>query len=88
MQRCGTDRIFTSSLDLDAEVSYTSSLRAEDVPLSPNGTVVGCVDGADTTQTIGSTTICIVGKPFHTLPLDSPPLCKGQQHVLRGGSVS
>ena len=50
-------------------------------------TVVGCRDGA-VTQTIGSATICIVGKSFHTPSLDSPPLCKGQQHVLRGGSVS
>ena len=84
---CGPEDIFTSSLDVDAEVNYTSSLRAEDVPLSLNRTVVGCRDGADT-QTIGSANICIVGKSFHTLPLDSPPLCKGQQHVLRGGSVS
>ena len=66
MQRCGPDRIFRSSLDVDAEVNYTSSLRAEDVPLSLNWTVVECVDGAYL-QTIGSTNICIVGKhdPFH-----------------------
>ena len=44
---CGPGGIFTSSLDVDAEVNYTSSLRAEDVPLSLNGTVVECVDGAD-----------------------------------------
>ena len=61
MQTCGPDRIFRPSLDVDAEVNYTSSLRAEDVPLSLSGTVVECVDGADL-QTIGSTNICIVGK--------------------------
>ena len=60
MQRCGPDRIFTSSLDVDAEVNYTSSLRAEDVPLSLNWTVVECVDVG--VRNIGSTTICIVGK--------------------------
>ena len=66
MQSCGPGDIFTSSLDLEAAVNYTSSLRAENVPLSLNWTVVECVDGADL-QTIGSTTICIVGKhdPFH-----------------------
>ena len=61
MLDCGPGDIFTSSLDVDAEVSYTSSLRAEDVPLSLNWTVVECVDGASL-QTIGSGTICIVGK--------------------------
>ena len=66
MQNCGPGEIFRSSLDVDAAVNYTSSLRAEDVPLSLNGTVVECVDGADL-QTIGSTNICIAGKhdPFH-----------------------
>ena len=53
--------IFRSSLDVNAEVNYTSSLRAENVPLSLNWTVVECVDGADR-QTIGSTNICIVGE--------------------------
>ena len=56
MQRCGTDRIFTSSLTGQTGVNYTSSLRAEDVPLSLSGTVVECVDGADL-QKIGSTNI-------------------------------
>ena len=59
MHRCGPDRIFTSSLTGRTGVNYTSSLRAEDVPLSLNGTVVECVDGADR-QPIASTTICIV----------------------------
>ena len=69
IQRCGPDRIFTSSLDVDAEVNYTSSLRAEDVTLSLNGTVVDVG-----VRNIGSTTICIVGKceVFHAC--DSPPL--------------
>ena len=67
LQRCGPGDIFTSSLDVDAEVSYTSSLRALSVPLSLNWTVVECVDGADL-QTIGSTTICIVGK-YNTDPI-------------------
>ena len=61
MDSCGPGDIFTSSLDVDAEVNYTSSLRAEDVPLTLNGTVVECVDGADT-RIIGSSNICIVGK--------------------------
>ena len=63
---CGPGDIFTSSLTGQTGVNYTSSLRAEDVPLSLNGTVVECVDGADL-QTIGSTNICIVGKDdaFH-----------------------
>ena len=61
MQRCGPDRIFTSSLTGQTGVNYTSSLRAEDVPLSLSGTVVECVDGADL-QTIGSTTICIISR--------------------------
>ena len=34
---CGPEDIFTSSLDVDAEVNYTSSLRAEDVPLDSGG---------------------------------------------------
>ena len=63
MQSCGPGDIFRSSLDVDAEVNYTSSLRAEDVPLSLNGTVVECVDGADL-QPIGSTNICIVGRSY------------------------
>ena len=66
MLTCGPGEIFTSSLDVNAEVNYTSSLRAEDVPLSLNGTIVECVDGVGP-QPIGSTNICIVGKhdPFH-----------------------
>ena len=61
MQRCGPGDIFTSSLTGRTGLNYTSSLRAEDVPLSLNWTVVECVDGADL-QTIGSTNICIVGE--------------------------
>ena len=61
MRRCGTDRIFTSSLTGRTGLNYTSSLRAEDVPLSLNWTVVECVDGADL-QTIGSYNICVIGK--------------------------
>ena len=67
MQTCGPGDIFRSSLDVNAGVNYTSSLRAEDVPLSLSGTVVECVDGADL-QTIGSTNICIVGK-YNTDPI-------------------
>ena len=72
MQNCGPDRIFTSSLTGRTGLNYTSSLRAEDVPLSLNGTMVECVDGADL-QTIGSTNICIVGKhdPFHCVYVDN-----------------
>ena len=60
-QRCGLGDVFTSSLTGQTGLNYTSSLRAEDVPLSLNGTVVECVDGIDL-QTIGSATICIVSK--------------------------
>ena len=67
MDRCGPDRIFTSSLTGQTGLNYTSSLRAEDVPLSLNWTVVECVDGASL-QTIGSTNICIVGK-YNTDPI-------------------
>ena len=68
MDSCGPGDIFTSSLDVDAEVNYTSSLRAEDVPLSLNWTVVECVDGLDL-QAIRSYNICIVGKhdAFHCM---------------------
>ena len=61
MQRCGPGDIFTSSLAGRTGVNYTSSLRAEDVPLSLDGTVVECVDGADL-QPIGSYNICVIGK--------------------------
>ena len=61
MQRCGPDRIFTSSLTGRTGLNYTSSLRAEDVPLSLNGTIVECVDGADP-QPIGSANICVICK--------------------------
>ena len=61
MDSCGPDRIFTSSLTGQTGVNYTSSLRAEDVPLSLNGTVVECVDGADL-RTIVSTSICIISR--------------------------
>ena len=67
LQRCGPERIFTSSLTGQTGLYYTSSLRAEDVPLSLNLTVVECLDGADL-QTIGSTNICIVGK-YNTDPI-------------------
>ena len=89
MQNCGPDRIFTSSLTGRTGLNYTSSLRAEDVPLSLNGTMVECVDGADL-QTIGSTNICIVGKhdPFHCVYVDnisqicwSPPCSRVIQSV-------
>ena len=55
--------MFTSSLTNQTKLNYTSSLRAEDVPLGLNGTIVECVgvDGAEH-QTIGSATICIAGK--------------------------
>ena len=61
MDSCGPGEVFTSSLTGQTGLNYTSSLKAEDVPLSLNGTIVECVDGADL-QTIGSATICIVGK--------------------------
>ena len=61
IQNCGPDRIFTSSLTGQTGLNYTSSLRAEDVPLSLNWTVVECVDGAGP-QPIGSANICIICK--------------------------
>ena len=61
MQRCGPDRLFTSSLTGRDGLNYTSSLRAEDVPLSLNWTVVECVDGADL-ETIRSYNICVICK--------------------------
>ena len=61
MQTCGPGDIFTSSLTGRDGLNYTSSLRAEDVPLSLNWTVVECWDGADL-QTIGSYNICVIGK--------------------------
>ena len=61
MDTCGPGGVFTSSLTGQTGLNYTSSLRAEDVSLSLNGTIVECVDGADL-QIIGSTKICIVGK--------------------------
>ena len=61
MTSCGPGDIFTSFLTGQTGLSYTSSLRAEDVPLSLNGTEVECVDGADL-QTIGSTNICIISR--------------------------
>ena len=60
-QRCGPGMAFTSSPTGQTGLNYTSSLRAEDVPLSLNGTIVECVDGSDL-QTIGSAIICIAGK--------------------------
>ena len=62
MDNCGPGDIFTSSLTGQTGVNYTSSLRAEDVPLSLNETVVECVDGADLQTTIGSYNICVIGK--------------------------
>ena len=61
MLRCGPGDIFTSSLTGRDGLNYTSSLRAEDVPLSLDERVVECVDGADL-QTIGSYNICVIGK--------------------------
>ena len=63
MTSCGPGDIFTSSLTGQTGLNYTSSLRAEDVPLSLSGTVVECVDGADL-QTIGSTNICVIGRSY------------------------
>ena len=63
MPRCGPDRMFTSSLTGQTGLNYTSSLRAEDVPLSLNWTVVECVDG-EGLQTIGSANICVIGKSY------------------------
>ena len=63
MDTCGPGEVFTSSLTGQTGLNYTSSLRAEDVPLSLNGTIVECVDGADL-QIIGSANICIAGKGF------------------------
>ena len=60
MDNCGPGDMFTSSLTGRDGINYTSSLRAEDVPLSLNGTVVECVDAA--LQIIGSANICIIGK--------------------------
>ena len=72
MQNCGPGGVFTSSLT--AGINYTSSLRAEDVPLSLNGTIVECVDGAEL-RTIGSAGICIAGRinfrPCHVSNLPS-----------------
>ena len=61
MQSCGPGEVFTSFLTGQTGLNYTSSLRAEDVPLSLNGTLVECVNGEDL-QTIGSANICIVSK--------------------------
>ena len=77
MDSCGPGEIFTSSLTGRDGVNYTSSLRAEDVPLSLNWTVVECVDGAGP-QSIGSANICIVGKDdaFHCVLFDNiPQIC-------------
>ena len=63
MQTCGPGGVFTSSLTGQTELNYTSSLRAEDVPLSLNGTRVECVDGADL-QIVGSANICIAGTSY------------------------
>ena len=63
MQNCGPGGVFTSSPTGQTGLNYTSSLRAEDVPLSLNRTIVELeyVDGVDL-QIIGSATICIVGR--------------------------
>ena len=39
MDTCGPGGVFTSSLTGQTGLNYTSSLRAEDVPLSLNGNV-------------------------------------------------
>ena len=61
MDTCGPGGVFTASLTGQTGLNYTSSLKAEDVPLSLNGTTVECVD--IDLQIIGSTTICVVGRP-------------------------
>ena len=58
---CGPGEIFVSSLTGQTGLNYTSSLRAEDVPLSISKTMVECVDGLDL-QTIGSANICVICK--------------------------
>ena len=63
-QRCGPDRVFTSSHTGQTGLNFTSSLRAEDVSFSLNRAIVECVDGTDL-QIIGSVTICIVGRCFN-----------------------
>ena len=60
MDTCGPGEVFTANLTGQTGLNYTSSLRAEDVPLSLNGTIVECLD--IDLQIIGSVTICIVGK--------------------------
>ena len=62
MENYGPGGVFTSFLTGQTGLNYTSSLRAEDVPLSLNGTIVECVDGADL-QIIGSTNLCFAGRP-------------------------
>ena len=73
IQNCGPGGVFTSSPT--AGINYTSSLRAEDVPVSLNGTLVECVDGRPDLQTIGSGIVCIVGRinfrPCHISNLPS-----------------
>ena len=56
---CGPGGVFTAYHTGQTGLNYTSSLRAEAVPLSVNGTIVECED-ADL-QIIGSANICIVG---------------------------
>ena len=46
-QRCVHKRVFTSSLTGQNGLNYTSSLRAEDVSLSLNRTIMEYVDGVD-----------------------------------------
>ena len=63
MDSCGPGGVFKSFLTGQTGLNYTSSLRAEDVPLSVSGTITECVDGIDL-QIIGSATICITGKGY------------------------
>ena len=86
MLDCGPDRIFTSSLTGQTGVNYTSSLRAEDVPLSLNWTVVECVDGVGP-QPIGSANICIIGKSYSPCcmqywSVEKTKSCEYSSHVL------
>lgn len=61
MQTCGPNDIFTSSLTGQSGPNFTSSLRADNVPLSVNGTRVECVDTL-VEKMIESANICIVGQ--------------------------
>ena len=61
MQPCGPNGIFAPSLNWSGP-NFTSSLRANKVPLSLNGTRLECVDPLLDSVIIESYNICIVGK--------------------------